>query len=81
MRLKKMESGQRWPERLKMALVTLVFRQRVPDVVRLLWYRRDFFGKPMSALTQRVMRGPSPWSPADRELIAAFVSSRNRCRF
>lgn len=81
MRLKKVETGHRWPERLKLLFLQLVFRRRVPDVVRLLWYRRDFFGRQMSALTQRVMRGPSPWSPAERELMAAFVSARNRCLF
>jgi uncharacterized peroxidase-related enzyme len=31
--------------------------------------------------TQAVMRGPSPLTAAFRELIAAFVSTRNRCRF
>ena len=81
MRLKKVESGQRLPERLKLGLATLIFRQRVPDVVRMLWYRRDHFGKAMSALTQTVMRGPSPWTPADRELMAAFISNKNRCLF
>ena len=81
MRLPKVENGQRWPERLKLALAQLVFRQRVPDVVRMLWYRREHFGKGMSALTQRVMRGPSPWTPAERELMAAFVSRQNQCPF
>jgi hypothetical protein len=81
MRLKKLETGQRWPERLKIGLATLIFRQRVPDVVRLLWYRRDHFGKAYSALTQRVMRGPSPWTAGERELMAAFVSNKNRCPF
>ena len=81
MRLKRVENGQRWPERLKIGLVALLFRRRVPDVVRLLWYRRDFFGARMSALLQRVMRGPSPWTPAERELMAAFVSRKNRCVF
>jgi uncharacterized peroxidase-related enzyme len=31
--------------------------------------------------THAVMRGPSPLTPAFRELIAAFVSSRNQCLF
>jgi uncharacterized peroxidase-related enzyme len=29
----------------------------------------------------RLMRGPSPFSPGERELIAAFVSGANSCRF
>jgi uncharacterized peroxidase-related enzyme len=30
---------------------------------------------------ERLMRGPSPLTPGERELIAAFVSSVNTCRF
>lgn len=35
----------------------------------------------LSRLTQELMRGPSPLSPGQRELIAAFTSSRNQCPF
>ena len=35
----------------------------------------------LSRFTQELMRGPSPLSPGQRELIAAFTSSRNRCLF
>jgi alkylhydroperoxidase family enzyme len=35
----------------------------------------------LSRFTQEVMRGPSPLSPGQRELIAAFTSSRNQCLF
>jgi alkylhydroperoxidase family enzyme len=31
--------------------------------------------------TQEVMRGPSPLSAGQRELIAAFTSGKNRCPF
>lgn len=30
---------------------------------------------------ERLMRGPSPFSPAERELIAAYVSGVNSCRY
>ena len=33
------------------------------------------------ALTQAALRGPSAWSVADRELMAAYVSSVNDCPF
>ena len=39
--------------------------------------RTDFLSK----FTQGVMRGPSPLSPGERELIAAFTSRRNDCPF
>lgn len=35
----------------------------------------------LSRFTQEVMRGPSPLSPGQRELIAAFTSRRNECPF
>ena len=35
----------------------------------------------LSRFTQELMRGPSPLSPGQRELIAAFTSSRNQCPF
>jgi hypothetical protein len=37
--------------------------------------------KHLGRYTQAVMRGPSPLSAATREMIAAFVSTRNRCLF
>lgn len=35
----------------------------------------------LSRFTQELLRGPSPLSPGQRELIAAFTSSRNQCPF
>jgi uncharacterized peroxidase-related enzyme len=37
--------------------------------------------KPMRALAQALLQGPGPLPLADRELIAAYVSSRNDCFF
>ena len=52
-----------------------------PDVVKTLTYRPEYFGAPMSAMFQEVMRGSSEWSIGDRELMAAFVSKTNECEF
>jgi hypothetical protein len=52
-----------------------------PDVVKVLQYRPEFFGKAASAEFQRVMRGESIWTPGERELMAAAVSSWNKCPF
>jgi len=35
----------------------------------------------LSRFTEEVMRGPSPLTPAQRELIAAFTSNLNHCLF
>jgi hypothetical protein len=53
----------------------------VSDVRRMLGYRPELFGRPLSEALQDVMRGPSEWSVAERELFAAFVSSLNQCPF
>ena len=38
-------------------------------------------GKPLCDLAEVLLRGPSPLSSAERELIAAYVSHRNGCMF
>lgn len=50
-------------------------------VALMLRYRPELFGGPFSEALQDVMRGPSDWSVAERELFAAFVSSLNQCVF
>ena len=53
----------------------------VSDISRALRYRPELFGEPVSAYFQEVMKGPSEWSEAERELFAAFVSKLNQCPF
>jgi len=53
----------------------------VSDVRRMLTYRPELVGRPFSEALQDVMRGPSEWSVAERELFAAFVSAQNQCPF
>jgi len=53
----------------------------VSDISLALRYRPELFGKPFSELLQQVMKGPSEWTEAERELFAAFVSARNQCPF
>ena len=53
----------------------------VSDISVALRYRPELFGKPFSQLLQHVMKGPSAWSEAERELFAAFVSVQNQCPF
>ena len=81
MRLGVVDHGHRLPQRLKLLLIRLVGRRRVPDVVKTLLYRPEFFGGPMCEWRQAVMRGPSTWSVGERELFAAFTSRLNQCVF
>jgi hypothetical protein len=53
----------------------------VSDISRALRYRPELFGRPFSELLQEVMKGPSEWTEAERELFAAFVSARSQCPF
>jgi hypothetical protein len=50
-------------------------------VVKTLLYRPELFGQPFSEALDRAMRGPSDWSPGERELFAGFTSLLNQCPF
>jgi AhpD family alkylhydroperoxidase len=81
MRLQILDCGHRLGTKALFAFIRAVSRQPVLDIVKLVQYRPDFYGKPMGVVTQEAMRGPSAWSVGDRELIAAFVAKTNRCEF
>ena len=81
MRLNVLDSGHPIATKALFVLIHVMSRHRAPDVVKTLRYRPQFFGAPMSELFQQVMRGPSEWSIADRELMAAYVSKINACEF
>jgi AhpD family alkylhydroperoxidase len=65
--------------RAVMAMIRVFSRHRVVDAVKLAMYRPDFYRG--GAVTQSAMRGPSTWSVADRELMAAYVSKVNQTAF
>jgi hypothetical protein len=50
-------------------------------VIKTLMYRPEVFGAPFSDRLHEVMRGPSDWSPGERELFAGFASHLNQCLF
>jgi hypothetical protein len=80
MRLQNVHRGHRLRDKAMLGLMRVVMGH-APGVVRTLLYRKEFFGRPWSELTQQVMRGPSPWTPGERETFAAFVSRLNQCVF
>jgi len=66
---------------VRLGCVDAVEVERPLGVLKTLNYRPELFGRPFSAALDVAMRGPSVWSPAERELFAAFVSSLNQCLF
>jgi hypothetical protein len=80
MRLQRVHKGHGLPDKLMLGVMRILMGH-APGVVRTLLYRKAFFGRPFSELTQQVMRGPSEWTVGERETFAAFVSRLNQCVF
>lgn len=51
------------------------------DLMRILLHRPGFYGEPFSTWVHGLLRGPSAWSPGERELVATVVSAANRCAY
>ena len=81
MRLKTLAQGRTLRQKLMLGMMRLVIGVRVPDVLRVIVYRTEFFGKPYYLWTQAIMRGQSEWSIGERELFAAFTSHLNKCQY
>ena len=81
MHLAILDSGHSFGTKALFALIRVVSRQPVPEILKVMWYRPDFFGTRMQEVTHQAMRGSSSWSVGDRELMAAFVSKVNACEF
>ena len=81
MRLAILDSGHSLGTKALFAIIRAASRQPVLDVLKLVKYRADFYGGPMQRVTEEAMRGPSSWSVADRELMAALVAKTNECEW
>ena len=81
MRLANVSHQHKLKERLMIRLIGLVSRKRVPDVIRTLLYRRDFFGDQFSEMVQACLRGESEWTVGERELFASFTARLEACHF
>ncbi len=55
-------------------------REDLPGIRGLLEFKPSS-GRPVAALIQHLLRGPSPLLPAERERIATYVSQLNECEF
>jgi uncharacterized peroxidase-related enzyme len=81
MRLDVLNNGYGLGTKLLFAMIRLFSGHPVPDAARIVFYRPDFYGNRAKAFTHAAMRGPSAWSVADRELMAAYVANVNQSAF
>ncbi|MFC9976794.1 peroxidase-related enzyme [Spirillospora sp. NPDC127200] len=58
----------------------IALNDHLPGLPSLLRFRPETAG-PLAALAEALLRGPSPLTGGERELIAAYVSELNDCRF
>jgi len=78
-RLAILDHGHGFRTKAIFALIRVISGHPVVDAVKLALYRPSFYRA--GGLTQEAMRGPSDWSVADRELMAAYISKMNETEF
>ena len=81
MRLAVIDHGHAAGEASMLAEIRERSGQEPLGVVKTLLYRPELFGTPFSDELNEAMRGPSDWTPGERELFAAFTSRLNQCLF
>ncbi|MDX3191811.1 alkylhydroperoxidase AhpD family core domain-containing protein [Streptomyces sp. MN03-5084-2B] len=81
MRLPEVEHGDGLRNRLLIRVISLALGARLPDAARVAFYHKGFVGTALGTWTHAAMRGPSDWSVAERELMAAMVAKWNSCPF
>jgi uncharacterized peroxidase-related enzyme len=81
MRLDILNRGYSPGTKILFAIIRVFSGQPVPDAAKLVFYRPGYYGICAKKFTHEAMRGPSVWSVADRELMAAYVSKVNESAF
>lgn len=81
MRLRVLHSGHDQVSALFLRLIARRNRSEPTDVLKVTFYRNRFYGTPFSDLVQETMRGPSFWSPGEREVFASYTSQTNDCAY
>ena len=81
MRLAILEHGHALRFKLKLGAIRLLSGGPAPDVARTLFHRPKFFGGAFGSVTHAALRESEHWSVGECELLAAFVSRQNECKF
>ena len=81
MRLDILEHGHRPTAKAFQRVAAWIFRHELDDVAKTAMHRPAFWGRPFFELGSEVLRGPSFWTPGEREYLAAFSSRLNQCPF
>ena len=81
MRLDILNRGYSPGTKVLFAVIRVFSGHPLPDAAKLVFYRPGFYGAAARKFTHEAMRGPSAWSVAERELMAAFVSKVNDSAF
>ncbi len=81
MRLAVLDAGHAGPETELLAMIRERSGNEPLGVIKTLLYRPELFGEPYSEALEVAMRGPSEWSPGERELFAGFTSLLRQCPF
>jgi len=81
MRLGVVDAGHAPAEAAMLATIRENTGNEPLGVIKTLLYRPELFGEPFSEALDVAMRGPSEWSPGERELFAAFTSLLRHCPF
>lgn len=81
MRLLVLDEAHAQPEAAMLAAIRERSGNEPLGVIKTLLYRPELFGEPFSEALDVVMRGPSEWSPGERELFAGFTSLLRQCPF
>jgi hypothetical protein len=81
MRLSVVETGHDAEQAAVLDMLRAASGREPVDVVKTLHYRPEIFGRPFCDALDVAMRGESDWTPGERELFAAYVSSLNQCPF
>ncbi|MGR8947997.1 MAG: hypothetical protein ACU84Q_08120 [Gammaproteobacteria bacterium] len=80
MRLSILDNGHKFTQKLLFKIISLQMGH-IPGPMRILTYRRNWFGANFATCLQDGLRKMTEWTMPEAELIAAFVSKLNQCEY